>query len=269
VFYGVFILHAIYCVYMLLLVPESRSKEMMKESAELHLETKPSQTSSFNPLHVLEPLKILLPSDRKLRRNLIFLAIIDSSLAGIGASLSTVFMLYAEQMFHWRTPETSFFISIVGSTRVIVLLVILPLLVKVFRKHEQHEHTGPDLFEVNITRFGLVLEIVAYLVFPTVRTGSLFTLCTVISSVGALLGPNIASALTKSVPHKVTGQLLGAVALSHAISKIVMPTLFNFIYSLTTETVPQAFFYVGACLFLLLFVFSLFLRTHVYTDLSE
>jgi hypothetical protein len=56
--------------------------------------------------------------------------------------------------------------------------------------------------------------------------------------------------------------MLGATGLLHALARIVAPTIFNLIYSLTVATLPQTVFVALAVTFGAAFLASLLIRPH-------
>jgi membrane protein YdbS with pleckstrin-like domain len=56
--------------------------------------------------------------------------------------------------------------------------------------------------------------------------------------------------------------MLGATGLLHALARIVAPTIFNLIYSMTVATLPQTVFVALAAVFAVAFFASLFIRPH-------
>ncbi|KAI1408897.1 MFS general substrate transporter [Hypoxylon sp. FL1857] len=231
---------------------------------------------SANPL---APLRILIPSGRnngRLRRNLIILALIDTTIITSAMGAGTVIVLYSEYMFNWGTLEASRFVSIVSLVRVVILLCILPVINYVFRvlplrrRRESGDtnvvetNSGADNLDVWILRFALLSDAAGTAGYIFVRREELFVLCGLATAFGGLASATIQSAVTKHVPAERVGSLLGAIGLLHALGRVFGPALFNGIYAGTVETFPQAFFVVLASIFGLAVFGSFFVRPHVY-----
>src|SRR5204863_2674694 len=66
----------------------------------------------------------------------------------------------------------------------------------------------------------------------------------------------------KHVPPDCTGQLLGAIGLLHALARVISPTLFNLIYSLTVGSIPQAVFMCLSIVFGVALLLTWFIKPH-------
>jgi sugar phosphate permease len=88
----------------------------------------------------------------------------------------------------------------------------------------------------------------------------MFILSGVIASMGAVGSPTMQAALTKHVPKDSVGAVLGAVGLSHAIGRVVGPSMFMGIYALTVGFFPQAYFIALTAMFGVAFGFSWFIK---------
>jgi hypothetical protein len=79
---------------------------------------------------------------------------------------------------------------------------------------------------------------------------------------GSMGSPTLQSSLTKHVPPEYVGQMLGAVGLLHALARVVAPTVFNLIYSITVGKFTQAVFVCLGSGFALAFGLSWFIKPH-------
>lgn len=260
-FYAVLGVHISFFLYMAFVVPESLAPSRMRLNREQNLLNPKTLKQNLN---FIAPLRILLPDDRLVRRNLLLLAIIDAIMMGFASSAGLVIILYAEQQFGWGTADTGFFLSAIGSGRVVVLLIILPVLTRIFGQKKRNAHTGINRFEITLVRIGLVMEICAFVAFALARNGTLYYAVAVLMAFGGLVTPNLVSGLTKTIPKEHVGQLLGAVALAHGAARVIAPTIMNLLFSFTAGTFPQAVFVFCASVNVALFVVSLFLKTNVY-----
>ena len=219
---------------------------------------------------LLTPLSILWPSgpgsSRAVRRNLVFLAAVDTTMFGVAMGSMSVVILYSGYKFHWDTFEQSAFLSIVNTCRVAVLLALLPLIVRIFRGSASRfpqRNSGSDNLDLGLIRSAIVFDMIGYIGYATAQTGAMLTASGAIASIGGIGSPTLQSALTKHVPPERTGQLLGAIGLLHALARVIAPTIFNTIYFVTVEKgFPQAVFMCLAATFGIAFVLSLFVRPH-------
>lgn len=281
VFYVTLACHCIYFLFIVFILPESLSKARQqaardKESlAKEETERSAPQMSSriwlkiLKSYNILAPLTILYPtgegSTSALRRNLVLLASVDTGMFGIAMGSMTIVIIYSEYMFDWGTFQTSLFVTIVNVTRVSVLLVGLPLIYRIFRGPRNtaiQQNSGSDTLDLSIIRISICFDLIGYIGYATVKTGSLYILSGTIASFGGMASPIITSLLTKHVPRDCTGQILGAMGLLHALARVVAPTIFNLIYSLTVAIVPQTMFMCVAATFGVAFVLSWFIRPH-------
>ncbi|KAI1828511.1 MFS general substrate transporter [Xylaria intraflava] len=227
----------------------------------------------------LAPLKMFAPSgreNRRLRRNLLLLAFIESVLMFASLGAGTVLILYAKFMFDWGPWESSRFISIVSFFRVIILLVIFPAINYFFRirplrherklngnLHAEETHSGADNLDIWLIRFALLSDMVGMMGYVFVRTGELFIASAVCTSFGGLATATISSVLSKQVPAERVGTMLGALGLMTALDRLFAPIVFDGIYAGTIGTFPQAFLVILASLFGLSILASLFVRPHL------
>lgn len=280
IFYIALACHLIFVCFLLFVIPESLSKERQMAAREKHRMKKASQPqrsfiTALKSANLLAPLDILYPtgegSSRALRRNLIFLAAVDTTVFGVAMGSMTVVVIYSEYMFGWGNFETSIFVSIVNTCRVTVLLLIVPLVTFFIRGRRgsvPQRNSGCDGLDLAIIRTAIAFDIAGYIGYTTARTPSLLVLSGAISAVGGMGSPTLQSALTKHVPPDRTGQLLGATGLLHALSRVVAPTIFNLIYALTVGKFTQTVFVCLAAAFGVAFIMSWFIRPHGTLDVE-
>ncbi len=233
--------------------------------------------------HIFAPLKILFPTgpdSKKLRRNLLTLAIIDMSILGAAMGSGSVMIMYTEAVFGWRNLESSKFVSLVSIVRVFVLAVIFPFLNYWFRvrpaqrkRRESGEalvekNEGADAVDIGLLRLALISDVIGITGYIFARTSKLFVLCAIITALGGLGSATIQAAITKHVPAENVGQLLGAIGLLHALARIFLPILFNGVYAFTVGVFPQAFIVLLAAVFWASLFGSFLVRTNgAYTYL--
>ncbi|OAX79454.1 hypothetical protein ACJ72_06229 [Emergomyces africanus] len=285
VFYCVLGCLVFFMLFMLFVVPESVSKARQQFNREnrgigLFKFQKVSHWSlqGLNPLNLLKPLSILFPSStwsrtgsslRDLRVNLVILASIDAVVFGVGMGIMPIIVIYSEYMFGWGNFEASIFVSLVSSVRVVILLVILPIVTRIVRgpQHQRSQvNTGSDMLDITLVRISTMFDLLGYLGYSVARSGGVLLLSGAVVSMGAMSSPTLTSSLTKHIPANRTGQLLGAMGLLHSLARVLAPTVFNLIYSVTVATVPQAVFMCLAATICLAMISSFFIKPHIYMD---
>ena len=283
IFYVTLGIHAFYISFILLLVPDSLSKRRRTAAQDKYAAEHDDAASdantwlwAFKQSNILEPLKILWPtgpgSSSKLRRNLVVLSAVDTTIFGVAMGGLTVIVYYAGFRFGWDTETSSEFVSAVNICRATVLLVILPLINHLVHARQAkrqlrefgfvipQRNSGSDVLDLYVIRGAIFLEIIGYAGYSAAHTGSLFVASGAIAALGGIGSPILQSALTKHVPQDKVGQLLGASGLLHALARIIAPTIFNGIYSRTVKTLPQTVFIGLTACFVVAFLGSWFIR---------
>ncbi|KAK6540879.1 hypothetical protein TWF694_008262 [Orbilia ellipsospora] len=283
VFYGVVVVHTIVFCYIVFILPESlsRTKQLLARDKWAESQRRLAETSGskwlpgLRAMNLFEPLSILWPKKgsnlSKLRLNMILLAGIDFIMFGVGFGVMTVIILYSKIQFHWSIQFSAYFTSIVNSTRVFGLLVILPLLVRLFRAKPVPgaPPQGCDRLDTYIIRAALTAEVLGYLFYLTARSTPVFVLGAVIASFGGIGSPTLQSSLTRHSSPEKTGELLGVIALLHALGRVIGPTIFNSIYSATADSYPQAVFIVLVGVFVVTWIASCFITPYISVDQGD
>ncbi|KAL8857614.1 MAG: hypothetical protein Q9178_005779 [Gyalolechia marmorata] len=285
VFYLAVAAHTFFALFVLLVVPESLNKERQKaarEKADFIGEAEAYsgyywlrlvKTIRRNKYNFLAPLKILWPSgsgnNSAVRRNLITIAAVDTIMFGVAMGSMTVVLIYSEFQFGWGTFETSLFVSVVNVCRVTNLLIFFPTISRLIRGPRDSTtvgKSGSDRLDVYIIRTAIFFDMLGYIGYTSVRTADLFVVSGALASIGGMGSPTLQSALTKHVPPEQTGAVLGAVALLHALARVLGPLIFNSIYSATVGKFTQTVFVCLASTFFIAFVLSWFIRPHVHWE---
>ena len=300
IFYLAFACHTLFFLFLLFIVPESLTKERQLLARSKHefigssVTTLPASSTTphhwlinsfsflkenffFVPLSILAPLSVLWPTGPRtnpsLRRNLALLAAVDTCMFGVAMGGMTVIIIYSEYMFGWGNFESSIFVSIVNICRVTVLMILLPILTRIFRgpasKIRNKNQSGSDNVDLYIIRSAILFDMLGYIGYATVRIGPLFILSGALASIGGMGSPTLSSAMTKHVPPDRTGQMLGAMGLLHALARVIAPTVFNFIYSETVGKFTQTVFVCLAATFGVAFVLSWGIKAGVHWDEKE
>ena len=280
VFYAAFGLHCVFFIFLLFIVPESltierqlaaRQKRQYTSLAEVYggnwLGAIRTRLSKFN---LLAPLSVLWPTgpgtNPAVRRNLVLIAAVDTTMFGVAMGSMTVILLYSKFMFGWDTFNTTIYVSIVNTSRVITLMLLLPTASRLLRgpvsTRGRPKNSGSDRIDLGIIRTAIIFDTLGYIGYSLVRTGPLFIVCGAIAAVGGMGSPTLQAALTKHVPQDKTGQVLGAMGLLHAIARVLAPIVFNIVYAKTVGGFTQTVLVCLAATFGLAFVISWFIRPH-------
>jgi len=133
--------------------------------------------------------------------------------------------------------------------------------------NEKKDPSSPRL-DLNTARVSLVMELISYTMMATAKTGTMFTVYTVLGSLAAGFAPavqSLAMGIYAGRGGEETGKLFGGLSVVQALGysqfvirsryvsltwhcsgSILSPMLFGFTYSRTVATFPQAMFVVGA-----------------------
>ena len=98
--------------------------------------------------------------------------------------------------------------------------------------------------------------------YALVRTEPLFFASGMMTAIGGLGSATVQAALTKHVPPSRTGQILGAVGMLNALSRVIGPVIFNGLWAITVGSYPQASFIMMASLFGLALLCSFAVKPH-------
>lgn len=274
VFYVALGCQAFFILFILFAVPESLSKErqlIAREKRRFAQEETANDDwyttiKNYNPF---EPLWVLRPtgegSSAALRKNLFVLAAIDTMMFGVAMGTLQIIIIYAEYRFGWTAVNSSMYLSAVNICRVLGLVIVLPLLTRVFRGPQQAQskgHKGSDMLDIWIIRGAIVFDLLGYIGYAFTPSGAIMVVSGMIASLGGIGSPTLQSSLTKHIPADRTGQVLGASGLLHALARVVAPTIFNIIYSQTVAVYAGIVFICLASIFIVVFVLSWFLRPH-------
>jgi hypothetical protein len=275
IFYIALAAHGVFIAFLVFLIPESLSKPRQEAARQQHKEEMEKLgpaadwINQLRHINFFKPLEILWPtgpgSSSPLRWNLLLLAATNTIMFGVAMGAMGVVLVYTRRQFGWHELETGRFVTIVNSSRVLALLVLLPVLTRLVRGKNAHTRmpkSGSDRFDLYIIRAAIFFDMMGYLGYALAREGELFALSGALAAVGGIGNPTLGAALTKHVPQDKIGQLLGATGLLHAVARVVGPTIFNGIYSATVGSFRQTVFVTLCATFGVAFVCSWFVRPH-------
>ena len=279
IFYVALGAHGVFLLFLFLVIPESLSKKRQLHAREESDSVGAAErqtpsvwvqtTKLLSVTNLLQPLAILWPTGEgtnpAVRWNLALLAAVDTAMFGVAMGSITVVIIYTEYIFGWDTLQTSAFVSIVNVCRVVTLVVVMPVVSRILRGPRSasvQKLSGCDNIDLAFIRTAVFFDLLGYIGYTTVRTGSLFILCGAVASIGGIGSPTLQAALTKHVPQDRIGQILGATGLLHASARVVGPTVFNLIYAQTVGKFTQTVFVCLAATFGVAFILSWFIRPH-------
>jgi len=219
--------------------------------------------------NILHPLAILFPpraeSSQVTRMNLVLLAGVDTVVFGVTLGSASLVVMYSEYMFKWGNFESSVFVSIANTCRVAMLILVLPLVFRIISRYKSHLTGGrghlhgghgparqqgkSDKFDISIIRIAVLFDVLGYIGYAVAPSGTLFIVSGVVASIGGIASPTLQSALTTHVASDKTGELLGAISLLHALSRIAVPAALHLVYSLTIGKASSAVFWCLAAVF--------------------
>ncbi|KAJ7120490.1 major facilitator superfamily domain-containing protein [Mycena crocata] len=313
VFYLAAAVHASYAILAWVLLPESLTKTQRRNAYNQHIEalrviSEQERTLLFRVQRLftfLKPLTIFFPEPverdvnanplkgRKWDWNLTLLALAYGCSISIMGSLSFKFQ-YIQSTYGWTSEYMGYFLSLTGATRAIHLAILLPLaikLVKASRNRRRPSESDPLLsgsesrkphtafFDLWLARVSLMIEVVGYSLMPFAPTGLIFTLFTMLASLGSGFSPGVQSAALGLYTAKMAGQgsvesgkLFGALSVVQTLAgQILGPSVYGLVYIKTVATFPRAIFFVSiASVVIALACLSLVrLPTELHTDPEE
>ena len=265
IFYVAFVCHFCFICFILTVVPESLPKESQHAARDQRASSDKNPWRLFiNILNIFRPLKIFLPSsssqkqDRNpsTRRNIILLPAIDAIVFGVTLGSASLVVMYSEYRFHWDTFAATLFVSIANSCRVAMLVLVLPIFTYLWTRHgrlhtgsSQVEQASSDRMDFIVIRIAILFDILAYIGYALSASGSLFILSGVIASIGGVASPTAQASLTTHFASERTGELMGAVSLLHALSRVAVPAVLHALYAVTIGKASNAIFWCLAGVF--------------------
>lgn len=193
--------------------------------------------------NILEPLKVLrfsyLP-DKRARTN-VYILIIAQATMGEAISASMTFMLlYAKSRFSFTSVENNYFISLLGSSRFVILSTLFPQVLKAARSRWPHSPTRIDFIDKRIIQMGVLFSTLGLVIMAEAPTGTIFLSSVVVMALGSGTSPLIRNAIIKHSPKNKVGEVLGAANVLAKAEGIVTPMIFATIYNCTIKYRAQA-----------------------------
>ncbi|KAG2019931.1 hypothetical protein CC2G_005324 [Coprinopsis cinerea AmutBmut pab1-1] len=320
IFFMAATIHCVYALFIWVILPESLSRRKMKRSRQLYereteeLAAETEMSRSFPRLlayrfkllfRFLRPLTIFFPdfkpSQNPLKKpkrdwNLTLMAV------GYGFTISMMALYpftfqYAAATFSWTSVQLGYFLSIVGAGRAVLLTIILPVIIRLFKpeplvieipqfpterdpllsnfenpagasprpakpplKKELHSPS----FELGVARVSLVIEIIAYSLMGLAPSGTTFAISGVMAAMGVGFSPAVQTCTLAMYARRggtETGRLFGALSVIQALgSQVLGPPIYGLVYMKTVEFFPGAIFFVAVSGMIVSFVLFTFIR---------
>ncbi|TFY57988.1 hypothetical protein EVJ58_g6697 [Rhodofomes roseus] len=185
VFYFSTLIHGLYVLAALFVIPESLSAAQMDESRRAHHEESKQLRDKraeggvsawvgrafgfLRPLALLLPVTAVTPEGKR-RRNwsLLLLA------AGYGSMISlkgdiTYEYQYMSLTFGWTSKQLGYYTSALGTTRAIYLMFLLPFLMELLQRLTSGRDHPTGTIDLAIARGSLVVEAIAYVFMALAR----------------------------------------------------------------------------------------------------
>lgn len=244
--FGSYLLITLLFIFVL---PESRWARLSHDDAGIPLH-RPSARE--NPLRqVFTSCRSLWDCSASRRGNLVILAVIEQFVFGVMTCLPALQMAYSSYLFNWHPTTQSFYMALVNTWSILVLVVLFPVIMsfvrrQIRRKRNRTHSTVFNTGELGAIRTSLTLQILGYAGVALTRSPAWFILMSLVFACGNPVTPLLTSSLTAHVPGEHSGHLLGMLSFLHAIGRITIPTALNATYSVTIGVFPQALFVVLA-----------------------
>ncbi|OZJ06831.1 hypothetical protein BZG36_00064 [Bifiguratus adelaidae] len=197
-------------------------------------------------------------------------------------------LLYAMLKFQWTAYEGGLFTSFTSLARLIVLLGILPVLVRRFKKPkhiperdvfvpDNLEHEGNDdaqyaemidrktkrrhiRFDAWTMRAGYFLDALAFVGYGIAPNVPTFCLAGALQAFAILSAPSSRALFTNFVPAHKVGELMGSLGALDAFAGILSPIILNTMYAATVSTIPQLVFFFGASVLIVASLLTFYIK---------
>ncbi|KAL6452868.1 hypothetical protein SBY92_000212 [Candida maltosa Xu316] len=287
----------IICIYLVTLFPESRNEKARQKSransvssnlsdlvAELQEQQPATWKEKFNRFfNIFSPLLILTyPASMVSENNrhkisqyrfvVISLTILQCVHMMIVMTLGQILMNYGIFVFDWSTQDVGYLLTILASTKAIVLIVLLPVfqdkvLVKFFKFKILKKQL--DMVDYSMMLIGYTIDLVYYLLMVVANTSPQVFALLGLFAFGTMSGPATQSSLLKFYPTSKTGVVFGANSLLHSIVAVVAPILImNFYKNTLASGHPSAVFVLYSAFIFLVIVLLLISKRVLKLDSS-
>ncbi|CAB4409875.1 unnamed protein product [Rhizophagus irregularis] len=252
VYYVKLVINIMLFFFFLFILPESLTEENLLTNLKRQrgLNSTISTNSWINSFislfyNIFGPLAIFLPNDNSKQQNnndkvpIVFftkysslsLAITYTLLSASIMAMTNIFLLYTSLVFKWSLLEQGYNII---QGRVV----------------EENQMRKELIFEVWVIRLVLLIDALSHVAYGLATSGSVFIGVTIVSALGIITTPAIKSLQTNLVPPSQIGRLLGAISVIDSILRIIVPLIFDNLYSILVKKFPNLIWYfISALLF--------------------
>ncbi|CAJ0828716.1 12123_t:CDS:2, partial [Entrophospora sp. SA101] len=311
VYYVTLTVYIMLLLFYLFILPESLTKEKLSLNVKRQQELFAINWTGIKLIDsflrwvyvMFRPLLLFFPNGRQQQDNdndkvpiaasrysFSLLGIVYSLLSSSIMAMTTVYILYTSLVFNWSLLEQGYFVFLMSGTKVFVLFVLYPLIVK-FKEpilgltskfkakalalitpskntmnnstEEQiviEDDNGMDveifadnvndkddeklmknelISEVQLIRLIFFIDALSHVAYGLAKSGAVFNAVTVIASLGIITTPAIKSLQTNLISPSQIGQFLGGISVVESILRIIVPPLFDFLYSVLVKTQPN------------------------------
>ncbi|CEP17865.1 hypothetical protein [Parasitella parasitica] len=224
VFYIAFIVDAINVTYTAFLLPESNQ---FVDRCQQEIRTDKRIVGLCSSLNIFSALKILFENQpiQLTRYALPCIALAEFLLTLVKRPPT---LLYAMLKFKWTAYEGSLYYTCTSLLKLTMMIGILPLLSKLFKKKCPKVHITPadqkkifnnsTLFDIWMVRIGIGIDALCLALAGLASNVVFFTAAGMLQSVSMLAQPSIRGLLTTCVKPTQVGELLGAIAILDSIA---------------------------------------------------
>ncbi|KAH7340751.1 hypothetical protein B0J17DRAFT_652648 [Rhizoctonia solani] len=226
-FYICTVIHIVYGILMVFIVPESLSEEARAKARELYeadMSLHPQTvvgflwrlTSFVRPLGVFIPRR--LPAGRGGRASRDWsLTLVAAAAAAVAINMVWIISFQVPirlKTFHWSSVQLGHWLSLVGFWRALYLSIILPSILKALYAREERFSNGSNddveretqvkKIDLLVVRASLVIDLVGYILVAIVTSQTPFIGATVVLAFGGGFAPSVQSlalALANSSTH--------------------------------------------------------------------
>lgn len=242
-----------YAIAVYFFIPEPCDKEEMQERPS------PWDWNIFRPLLALKFSSIRNPVER---RNARILVVLTSMVQDVVLALGPLILIYTEFMFNWTSVEIGYMISWIGGTRMFVLGIMFPILVKLLNKRFAVNNHGLDTNDLILLRIGMSVACVGFLGLSNAPNGEMFVAATTLDAMAALLIPSTKNAIVKYAGKEI-GAVMGGMTLLTSLCLILSTQLLLAIFKLSVASHPGLVFFITASFFFAFLVTTKAFRANV------
>ncbi|KAH8091057.1 hypothetical protein BXZ70DRAFT_1067453 [Cristinia sonorae] len=289
--YIAMVINSLYALLVWFALPESLTRAQRDHSRRLYQERveKGTREAVHSPvLHWFKqipcfsnPLSVLWT--KRGDRSLLFMALSYGSLVLFVASTSYKFE-YSSAVVGWTSEQIGYWMSTVEYTRAGFLVVLLPLLIKLFKPASQlpvtsdatettplrqGQKTPSSLyqsiaFDLTVVRVSIIIEFLSMIAIPFTSNTLLFVAFAILGTFGSGHTPasqSVSLALYTQSGGTESGRLFGALAALQIFNyDLLAPALLSLTLVTTIPTAPTVIFLVASALVALSFIFTLYIH---------